>query len=392
MPYAGYATWNYGEQVNARPARLHPPGQSVPDALRRERGVRRDPALADRRRAAARRARASRSAAASLARDADGNRARRDPPRADRAPGGELPVDGLRAELPALGGTTVPFTEVQLAAAPIRPTPTTRARCARPPIRTSRTAFCSRRTRGSLLSRVDGAVNRWPTAPGVADCDDDGIPDDVDNRPLVANTDQADDGGVNTHTPDGIGNACQCGDVTGQRDRERPGRERDQAPRPRPGAEPDLSRARQLRRDGQRTVQRPGRATPCARRRSGRSAAAVDVRARTARTPTRTRRTCTNCGESGNGTTWRIEDVPERAGAGAQRVLLGDVGRHDRSSARARSSSTPRCVAAGDTGLPRTASRSAARARARRSSTSSSSDSPEGLSFSHMDGHHDREL
>ena len=36
-----------------------------------------------------------------------------------------------------------------------------------------------------------------------------------DNCPSIANPDQLDDGGINTTTPDGIGNACQCGDVTG---------------------------------------------------------------------------------------------------------------------------------------------------------------------------------
>ncbi len=38
--------------------------------------------------------------------------------------------------------------------------------------------------------------------------------DASDNCPFVAN-DQADSGGINTTTPDGIGDACQCGDVTG---------------------------------------------------------------------------------------------------------------------------------------------------------------------------------
>ena len=76
----------------------------------------------------------------------------------------------------------------------------------------------------------------------LADLDGDGLTGFADNCPQIANADQLDSGGVATTTPDGIGDACQCGDVDGQRHRERPGRERDQAPRPRP-AEPDLRRA-----------------------------------------------------------------------------------------------------------------------------------------------------
>ena len=67
----------------------------------------------------------------------------------------------------------------------------------------------------SLLERVDGAANRWtPVFAGVADCDGDGVADAADNCPLVANPDQLDSGGVDTTEPDGIGDACQCGDVT----------------------------------------------------------------------------------------------------------------------------------------------------------------------------------
>ena len=47
-----------------------------------------------------------------------------------------------------------------------------------------------------------------------ADTDGDGIPDTVDNCPFTANPDQKDSGGVGTGSPpDGIGDACQCGDV-----------------------------------------------------------------------------------------------------------------------------------------------------------------------------------
>jgi hypothetical protein len=46
-----------------------------------------------------------------------------------------------------------------------------------------------------------------------ADRDGDGIPDNIDNCPYTYNPDQKDSGGVGTATPDGIGDACQCGDV-----------------------------------------------------------------------------------------------------------------------------------------------------------------------------------
>ena len=52
-------------------------------------------------------------------------------------------------------------------------------------------------------------------ALGCADVDLDGILDAADNCPNVANEDQLDRGGINTTTPDGIGDACQCGDVSG---------------------------------------------------------------------------------------------------------------------------------------------------------------------------------
>ena len=48
------------------------------------------------------------------------------------------------------------------------------------------------------------------------DTDDDGIPDGQDNCPYVPNIDQLDSGSVGFGSPaDGIGNACQCGDVSG---------------------------------------------------------------------------------------------------------------------------------------------------------------------------------
>jgi hypothetical protein len=58
-----------------------------------------------------------------------------------------------------------------------------------------------------------------PCAPGD-DSDGDGVctsgsPPPADNCPSTANPGQEDDGGFNTGVPDGIGNACQCGDVNG---------------------------------------------------------------------------------------------------------------------------------------------------------------------------------
>lgn len=47
------------------------------------------------------------------------------------------------------------------------------------------------------------------------DSDGDGVLDAFDNCPHLPNVDQLDSGGVGTGIPDGIGDACQCGDVTG---------------------------------------------------------------------------------------------------------------------------------------------------------------------------------
>jgi hypothetical protein len=53
---------------------------------------------------------------------------------------------------------------------------------------------------------------KWKLQETV-DTDGDTIPDQFDNCPFAPNTDQKDSGGVGTTTPDGIGDACQCGDV-----------------------------------------------------------------------------------------------------------------------------------------------------------------------------------
>ncbi len=47
------------------------------------------------------------------------------------------------------------------------------------------------------------------------DCDGDGAAEAVDNCLFAANPDQLDRGGLASATADGIGDACQCGDVTG---------------------------------------------------------------------------------------------------------------------------------------------------------------------------------
>ena len=48
----------------------------------------------------------------------------------------------------------------------------------------------------------------------AVDVDLDGVDNEQDNCAFVAN-DQIDSGGINGATPDGIGDACQCGDVSG---------------------------------------------------------------------------------------------------------------------------------------------------------------------------------
>jgi hypothetical protein len=62
------------------------------------------------------------------------------------------------------------------------------------------------------LGRVRVVVCDYSQGP---DADGDGLPDACDNCPFVSNPGQEDTGGINSSEPDGIGNACQCGDVTG---------------------------------------------------------------------------------------------------------------------------------------------------------------------------------
>ncbi|MFQ5698956.1 MAG: dockerin type I repeat-containing protein [Myxococcota bacterium] len=54
------------------------------------------------------------------------------------------------------------------------------------------------------------------TLPGpTGDLDGDGSEDALDDCPLLANPGQADAGGIGASGPDGIGDACQCGDASG---------------------------------------------------------------------------------------------------------------------------------------------------------------------------------
>jgi len=52
-------------------------------------------------------------------------------------------------------------------------------------------------------------------AQPAGDFDGDGVQDAVDDCPVEANADQSDSGGLNSLSADGIGNVCQCGDVSG---------------------------------------------------------------------------------------------------------------------------------------------------------------------------------
>lgn len=68
-------------------------------------------------------------------------------------------------------------------------------------------------TRLPKADDIAGAQYLYGTV-GVVDTDGDGFPDHIDNCPHTANPDQKDSGGVGSGSPpDGIGDACQCGDV-----------------------------------------------------------------------------------------------------------------------------------------------------------------------------------
>jgi hypothetical protein len=77
---------------------------------------------------------------------------------------------------------------------------------------------------GSFSAAVAGPVADVVVTDGAgaqthrrfeSDSDGDGIGDASDNCRFAANPDQRDSGGLASAVPDGIGDACQCGDVTG---------------------------------------------------------------------------------------------------------------------------------------------------------------------------------
>lgn len=126
----------------------------------------------------------------------------------------EVPLASYQSTACALGGITIPFTEPQILAS--YPTHADYV-CEFDAVthQNVKEGWLLEEDAQTLLSRAAAAQNRWPGDTSQADCDDDGVPDAADNCPLVPNADQLDSGGLNTSTPDGIGDACQCGDVTG---------------------------------------------------------------------------------------------------------------------------------------------------------------------------------
>ena len=70
-----------------------------------------------------------------------------------------------------------------------------------------------------VASRISDRIGWIATVIDLSteDTDRDGVANQFDNCPFLANASQADNGGLGfSATPDGIGNACQCGDVTGE--------------------------------------------------------------------------------------------------------------------------------------------------------------------------------
>jgi len=73
-------------------------------------------------------------------------------------------------------------------------------------------AFLLRADGERVIDSFDEAV--YGPDPTI-DSDSDGVIDSVDNCPTTVNADQTDRGGVDTNVADGIGDACQCGDISG---------------------------------------------------------------------------------------------------------------------------------------------------------------------------------
>jgi len=66
---------------------------------------------------------------------------------------------------------------------------------------------------GGAIEIVDAGVHDYRFA--ALDADGDGVANELDVCPFAADPEQRDRGGVGTTQPDGIGDACQCGDVSG---------------------------------------------------------------------------------------------------------------------------------------------------------------------------------
>jgi cysteine-rich repeat protein len=68
---------------------------------------------------------------------------------------------------------------------------------------------------GNVCTVNDTCSNGTCSGTPAPDADLDGTCNLADNCPYVPNANQADDGGVGSAIPDGIGDVCQCGDLTG---------------------------------------------------------------------------------------------------------------------------------------------------------------------------------
>lgn len=67
----------------------------------------------------------------------------------------------------------------------------------------------------ATVSVPTGTLASTTVCDPTANSDGEGLNDCDDNCPFVSNLDQKDSGGIGFASPDGIGDACQCGDVTG---------------------------------------------------------------------------------------------------------------------------------------------------------------------------------
>ncbi len=219
----------------------------------------------------------------------------------------------------------------------------------------------------------------------MADCDDDQIPDAEDNCPLVPNSDQTDRGGINTHTEDGIGDACQCGDVTGNGVVN--GQDANAIKRHGLGAATNPTFVKSHNCDvtgnglcnGQDAnavrVAALGRPTPLFGPENPSSCQNADPYAPP----------CTNCGDEGVGATWRIEDGPNEQADALNAFFSATSGDTIEFGEGAFEFDTT-LVAAGNTGKPMDGV--AVRGQGPRKTILDflGSRTPEGLSFSHMDG------